>query len=896
MSRSRFSIGEGFRAGACLALALAPAVGLAATPAESVVPPDARIDDAAARRALALTLVWAGDFAAARPLLEGLLRENPDDPELTRALADASGSRPGAAAEPATLLQLRERVAANPADLDARLALADRELALGHALAAQAHYAAARALQNPRPGDAFDLRHARARSAWGDFYATEAAFRAALADAPEDAGLRAELLNLLRAMERESEVAALELRRGAPSKNDSVAAETPDALTLRFREAGPEGTREPGFIRGYTADADRYQTEGEPLPAEVAIPATAAELTQLAGLYAGQGDFDLAVRCLRAARLADPEYFPARAALAEFLAIVGRYEEAHREFATLAADFPGNRQILLKQARALGWSRRYEDSIDAYERLRAFNPADPVPLREQARVAGWAKQRARAADLYAIAWEKPVDARLAAGLRPLLLGLDQDRALDAEGRPAAEALLLEEWQRLLAPEEPERGLGMDYREADEPFDLAERFERDLPALASAVPPATAGALRALRGDVYGEFLIQRAFWLENRAKQLAWDRRWWRSEETYARLLDVMPDNQEALFDLSQVQAAQGLGQRERATLGRLLALDANNRLAGAAHFRRERRSEPLVFGQLDYYRERGRDDLSSIRRLRSGFGASTMIDDRFRVTGTLLRWRESPYTTSEDFRARGFGVAAEGVFTNWLTASAEYIHKDNDGPGIGSVDTGGVQAWVPFKDALRVGAGAEVREEMANEFAYYQGIRSTHRWVGAEAAFSRRAEIAARADFIDYADDNAGTHFWIAPAYTWSEHPRTFKTTVTFEARDTDEENIYHYGAGGDLADITHPYWTPVDYRGVALTLEWRHDLARDFFIGAQEHWYDLRVTFGASNDSNQGMSWAADYAREWRDRWVLRLGAGGTFSEQWDDFRAQARLAFRF
>ncbi len=271
------------------------------------------------------------------------------------------------------------------------------------------------------------------------------------------------------------------------------------------------------------------------------------------------------------------------------------------------------------------------------------------------------------------------------------------------------------------------------------------------------------------------------------------------------------------------------------------------------------------------------------------------MIDDRFRVRGAFLNWKEDPSTRPDDFRARGFMIGIDGVPANWLTFSADYTHKDNDGPGIGSVDTGGVQAWVPFKDAFKIGAGIEVREEMANEFAYFQGIRSTHRWLGAQAALTNRFEIEARASAINYADNNAGTHVWIAPAYTWSDHPHTFKTTLTLESRDTDEANTYVF-AGPTLIDIVHPYWTPQDYRGAALTLEWRHDLARDFFIGAQEHWYDVRVTFGVSNDDNQGVSWAADYAREWRDRWVLRLGVAQTFSEQWDDFRASARLAFRF
>jgi hypothetical protein len=628
----------------------------------------------------------------------------------------------------------------------------------------------------------------------------------------------------------------------------------PGSLAELFAKAGPEATRREEFIRLHAGERDH-----DNLPP----PEPAYRVSELAGLYAAQGDFELAIRCFRAARRADPGYYPAWIGLAEFLAIAQRYEEAHREFDLLAAAFPENRQVLLKRARALGWGRRYEDSLAAYEQLRAFNPADPVPLLEQARVAGWAKERDRSAKLYAQRWQEPVDARLADSLGSLLVPF--------KGWAKDNSPLLLKWCEWA--ERP--GLEKDYMREDEPFAAVERFEADASALIAEVPECLANDLRRIRLELRADFHLQRAFWLENRAKQLAWDRRWWRSEETYDRLLAVSPGNQEAFFDLSQVQAAQGLGDRERATLGRLLAIDGNNRLAGAALFRRERRSEPLVFGQLDFYRERGRDRLSGIHRLRTTLGGEAMLEDRFRFRGGLVQWREEPDSIpGARFHARGFTLGAEGVFTNWLVGSAEYTHKDDEGLGIGSVDTGGAQAWVPFKDALRVGAGVEVREELANEFAYFQGIRSTHRWIGAEAALSRRAEIAARAD-----------------------HPRTFKTTVTFETRETDEANIYQFGGpGGALSDITHPYWTPQDYRGVALTLEWRHDLAKDFFIGAQEHWYDVRVTFGLSNDSNQGVAWAADYVREWHDRWVLRLGAAQTFSEQWDDFRGQARLIFRF
>jgi len=902
--------------GAGLLLAAGNARSYAGRPAEALPfyrrAVEAAPADAVARRNLGLALAWTGAGAEARPLLEEAARERPGDEEVARALASMAAGDPR---DPGgNLARLRGRVGREPGNPTAKADLADLEASRGHAADARALYAEARRLAKPEPGDAFDLRQARARLIWGDFYPAERALRAALAAVPGDDVIRGELLSLLVSMDRleEAEALALAWLRQNPASQSALTrlADThtkrrdPDAAApylarlpakvssspepgspaARFAVAGREGVRDEKFVLAITADADRHQARGETRPAGLTIPETAPRLTEWAGLYAGQGDFELALRCLRAARLADAEYFPAWLNLAEFLAITQRYDEALREFAALASAFPENRQVLLKQARALGWSRRYDESLAAYEALRALNPADPVPLLEQARVAGWAKERSTSARLFALRWARPADTALAAGLRAALASVTGDV-------PA----VVRAWRDWAAGAEKADDQGKTGPAVDEPFRETERFESELPLLLAAVPAGKRTELEELRLGLRAEFLLQRAFWLENRAKQLAWDRRWWRSEQAYDRLLAVAPGNQEARFDLSQVQAAQGLGNRERLTLDRLLAIDANNRLAVQARFRRERRSEPLVFAQIEAYRERGRGELSGIHRLRTRVGGEVLFDDRFRLDAAWIRWRESPDTLSRDFEARGFALGAEGVPANWLTVSADYTHKDNEEPQIGSVDTGGAQAWVPFKDGFKVGAGIEVREELANVFAYYQGIRSTHRWLGARAALSRRLEVEARVATIDYADGNAGRQAWIAPAYTWTDHPRTFKTTLTLETRDTDKANIYQY-AGPALANIVHPYWTPENHLGAAVALEWRHDLARDFFIGAQEQWYDLRATFSASNDGNQGVSLEADYAREWLDRWVIRLGFAQTFSEQWDDRRVHARLAFRF
>lgn len=779
---------------------------------------------AAARRSLALALAYSGQTEDALPLLEDLARTQPDDLEVTRALVGLA-RQPEAAARLVDLV--RARAERDPDNAELLVAWAELETGRGHVLAARDLYRRALAKALPVATDDFALRFARARRTWGDFYGAEHAFRKALERQPSDAAVRADLINLLIAMDRLDEAAVatdawlaeapntpaaraaraeIARKQHAPVVDIPVTPATPapGSVAAAFAAAGKSAVRTSDFVHALTGGADDFQARGQSLPAGTVIPQSAPRLQQWSGQYAAHGDFGLAIRCLRAARLADPDYFPAWLDLAEFLAIDGQFAEADREFAALAAALPESRQVLLKQARALGWGRRFQESLDAYTALRALNPADPVPLLEQARVAGWAKRRGEASGLY--------------------------------GLIAAEKSAFQ------------------------------------------VPPS-----------------LREAFRLENLAKQQAWDREWGRAAATYEELLALTPGNQEAIFDYAQVRAAQGLGQLERGALGRLLELDANNRLAGKALFRRDRRSAPLLYAAVEAYREKGRDDLSSIRRLGTSVGGELLRDDRFRLSAAWRTWREKPDTRAVTSRAAGFTLAAEGVLNDWLAASADYTHKDADEAGANIADTGGAQGWISFPGGQRLGAGVEVREELANAFALARGVRSTHTWIGGTAGIGRRFEIEARAADIGYSDANGGQQFWIAPAYTWTDHPRTFKTTLTFEARDTDHANIYRY-AGPTLVDITHPYWTPQSFRGTTLTLEWRHDLATDYFIGAAERWYDIRVSFTDGNDGNQGFAAAFDWAREWRDRWVARVGLALTRTQEWDDQRVQVRLARRF
>src|SRR5258707_3937243 len=114
---------------------------------------------------------------------------------------------------------------------------------------------------------------------------------------------------------------------------------------------------------------------------------TAADLTALAGLYAEDGHLDSAIPGYQAALAKDPDYFPARIAIAQALTTAHRYDESIELLSRLNDEFPDDAKIILSLARVLSWSRRYDDAIRTYRDLSALNPADTVPRTEMARVA-----------------------------------------------------------------------------------------------------------------------------------------------------------------------------------------------------------------------------------------------------------------------------------------------------------------------------------------------------------------------------------------------------------------------------------------------------------------------------------------------------------------------------
>ena len=150
----------------------------------------------------------------------------------------------------------------------------------------------------------------------------------------------------------------------------------------------------------YTTLPDPARTKGLVAAVLNDTAVSAPSLTTWGGLYASQGFFGEAIECFKTALKRDPEYFPARMALAETLGSDRRYEESIALYKEMNREFPADPKILIGLARVLAWSRRYHESIAGDRGVRGLNPSDPVPYREMARTAMWAKDPALSLETY----------------------------------------------------------------------------------------------------------------------------------------------------------------------------------------------------------------------------------------------------------------------------------------------------------------------------------------------------------------------------------------------------------------------------------------------------------------------------------------------------------------
>jgi tetratricopeptide (TPR) repeat protein len=822
----------------------------------TIVSPESRVSDYEARLMLARILSWNAETR--QESLEEYRKMRslyPGNAEVEIELAQVL-MWTGSLDESFTILENAYR--RDPGNSSAAAAYADIQCSLGHARVCRDLYLKALALSPERTE--LKLRFADKMNMWGDFYKAEALYREYLAGTHEEyqfinatLSLARTLANAQRYEESEDVYHSLIMKgpdRAKPQALQGLAetkysekrfedserysrqalAIRPDnseamrtlanslVYLRRFDEAravfatmpgleprvetGRTYLKEKNYTKAQRAFESVLSADPQNIPAAfyATFPdtartrglvttivndrsASAAALTTWGSLYASQGFFAEAIDCFKAALTRDPDYFPARMALAETLGSDRRYDGSIAAYKELNREFPQDSKILISLARVLAWSRRYNESIAVYREVRALNPADPVPYREMARTAMWAK--------------------------------DPDLSMDTYD--AALSMLAE---RTTNGEEKASGAGKR---------------------------------------------IARSISLEKEAKKLSYEKHFASALPVYEKLIEENPGNEEALFDEAQVACSLGSSRLEGDIYQRILDIDPLHFLAKEGLEFQKLRNNPSVRSDYSYWNEEGRGDISRITRNRFDLSVDVPFASQYHGFFKAQRYLEQPDFDHRTYGANGFTVGFSGVVNPYISGDVAWTHKSYDSSSLGTKDTGQATMWFNINDSIKVGGGYARTDEIYNYFSLEQGIQADRLWIGAQKDFTRKLSMNGRAEYINYNDSNSGSYLGLALGYGITEHPQLFRVIFSGEYRNTRHTNEYFYDQYGNVTNIIHPYWAPQDYTAGGITFAWRHDLSKSFMCGSDQHYYDLKASFGTDSENNP-------YAR-FEGKWNYRI-----------------------
>ncbi|MGM0610749.1 MAG: SPOR domain-containing protein [Thermodesulfobacteriota bacterium] len=616
-------------------------------------------------------------------------------------------------------------------------------------------------------------------------------------------------------------------------------------------------------------------------------------LLQLAQALADEGYFEAAIRCCQAGLELDDAYFPARMGLAEFLAASGEYARSLDVLQSMQSIFPDSYKIALTRARVLGWSRQYRDSLAAYKEIQ---PANTVALREAARTAYWGKMAEKGDELYARIYTLKVDSML----------LDRVSAFNNSRKGQIPARIVRKLKERLAN-------GSVFQGYEDFFAWYNRNKSDL-------DKQVADRIQEIKFELKNLYITQKRAFLERKAKKLAWNRRFAPARRALTRLSACDPGNQEALFDLAQMDCALGLCDEENSVYKKLLDLDPLHAQAKKALERQEVRSRPLVFADYDFWKEKGRGDLSRMTRHRLDLGAEIPVACRHNLNLIAHRYFENPQKYGDMVQASGISLGGEIVTGPYISLSGQITHKaydsdlqvrnfsdlaggdgkrDSFATGLKDITLGYLNLRANMDNYAALTVGYEKREEVVNAMALAQGIYSERLKARLDMHPVRKLDMALEAEHLDYSDNNSGYVYGGEIGYALTDHPRLFKIIFSERFRDTSREYQACSDSAGQCSikdDFKHPYWTPQDYWGADITFEFRHDLAEDFFCGAREHFYDLRLTLGTEQDSNNYVQLRGLWKKEFADRIGVKAEAMWHDSREWKAAAGQLGIFYRF
>ncbi|MDP2990686.1 MAG: hypothetical protein Q8O57_09005 [Kiritimatiellota bacterium] len=558
----------------------------------------------------------------------------------------------------------------------------------------------------------------------------------------------------------------------------------------------------------------------------------------------------------------------AQLAVARILLWTRHYDEAIQKLVALKAHQPVSADVLLELAHAYAWSGRFEQSLAAY---RDLDTADPVVLKEEARVAYWAKMPDMAFRIYDAICTPTVDRQLADALGVLALKTGNSWLKDQSEKATARS-----------------------RQQGPPYRAYEQFTNQWAEVR--VAPDVSRQVEGMLVRLGPAYRIQKAAWLERQVKWLDWNLRFKQGLKACSDLVTFCPSNEEAWFDLSQMQHILGLVPQANQTCRQLLDLDPLHNRVSLALENGTIETHPTVQAGYMLFDEQGRGNLDQITRQRMDGGVDVPLWSPIHLGVTGHEWLERPRFNKETYRAFGQSLSLGGVLNDTVSGGVEWTHKNYSDGDLDNTDTGYARLHLNLNDILQAEGGYGREDVLDNYFGLKQRLQADNWWIRPLFQFTHALSAEAVARYLNYNDQNNGQLYRLSAAYALTDHPRILKLIVAGDYRDTKEKSQEIFDNTGALVDITHPYWTPQSYVAGTVALEWRHDLAPLFFSAADQHWYDLKCVAGTDSEDNPSIELDGEWCYQFRHHWTAGVAGMITQSRLYNAEFVSGRLQYQF
>lgn len=570
----------------------------------------------------------------------------------------------------------------------------------------------------------------------------------------------------------------------------------------------------------------------------------------------------------------DKENFPIVFELVQELANQKAFDLALSHLDSLLSLYPGHYAAELMRARILGWSRNFCCALPAYEKLALNDPQNPIYCREAGRTAFWANQIEPALYWYQKFLQNPVSHELYKILAPHAISSKK---------------LSQELEKLT-----EKSQKPAYMRFDE-------FSRWFIASRQQIEPEMVSRIESALRELHSSWLLQRHFYLESRGKLFNKQRQLRRALNTFNILLETEPANLEVLFDRSQIFCDLGMADNERDTYNTILLYAPDHNLIRDALNKLNDDERTLLRFRYNSQQEKGRGTLASMRMYGSRIEALAYLNPRWRATiaETVRYYR--PGIWHGRFRSFESELSLAGVLSTstrinaGLTDNRFTTNRISQQPTPRSRNSGFVDMTHSFNDLFELTLGFSRSEVYSNDITLRDGTMLDSRFIALKYPFRRKFVLGARLENGRYSDDNLLRVFSWNAQYDLTEFPEIFRLIISGERRDTEKTSLYAF-LNGNLIDIKHPYWTPQDYRGHNLALQYYRDMSKTRICRADKHYFSAILSFGNDSIDNPGRRLDWQWHLDWHNRWEAELGGYWHDSDDWKSNGFNFYTGYRF